>query len=199
MLARFTFSIEYQNVRDNAATDALSGMTLKLNADIMKSILHGFTVGKTERADTQDLVVAKADEDIHKPVQETVVLARAAQTCRDLHVIDWMTNQQQDPILKTVIEWISNSKVQDLKHLLGDDAQMEEGKTTLQEQKKLIFYQGALNHGHTPIGKLEEVGCCACYMTSSDGQAWLCRCRRQSAAASDTSSMKVVISKPQCN
>ena len=42
----------------------------------------------TDRADAQDPVVAKNDEDIHKPVQDTAVLARAAQTCIDLHVTD---------------------------------------------------------------------------------------------------------------
>ena len=100
---------------------------------------------------------AKADKDIHKPVLETVVLARAAQTCIDLHVADWVTAQQEDPILKTVIKWIFNQKVQDLKYLLGDDTKTEEGKTILQEWKKLTLYQGALYHHHTPSCKLEEV------------------------------------------
>ena len=49
----------------------------------------------------------------------------------NLHVTDWMATQQEDPILKTLIEWISNWKVQDLKHLLGDDTNTEEGKTIL--------------------------------------------------------------------
>ena len=50
----------------------------------MKSTLDGVTVGTTERADAHDLVVAKADKEIHKPVQETVIPAQAA--CIDLHV-----------------------------------------------------------------------------------------------------------------
>ena len=70
---------------------------------------------------------------------------------------DWVTTQQEDQILKTVIEWISNQKVQDLKYLLGDNAKPEEGKTIHQEQKKLMLYQGGLYHCHTPSGKLEEV------------------------------------------
>ena len=47
----------------------------------------------------------------------------------------------------------------DLKHLLGDDANTEKGETILQEQKKLMLYQGAqaLYQHHTPTGKLEEV------------------------------------------
>ena len=65
-------------------------------------------------------------------VQETRILAQAAQACINLHVTNWMTAQQVDPILKTMIECISDWKVQDVKHLLGDDAETE-GKTILQE------------------------------------------------------------------
>ena len=75
----------------------------------------------------------------------------------NLHVTDWVTAKQEDPIVKTTIDWISNGKVQDLKHLLGDDTYMEEGKTILQEQKKLTLHQGALYHCHTLTGELEEV------------------------------------------
>ena len=62
------------------AADALSKFTSKLGTETMKSILDRVTVGMKERADAQDLVVAKADEEIHKPVQETASLAQAV-TC----------------------------------------------------------------------------------------------------------------------
>ena len=64
-LARFTFSIEYQKGCDNVATDALSWVTSKLDTETMMSILDGVTVGMMEKADAHDLVVAKADEEIH--------------------------------------------------------------------------------------------------------------------------------------
>ena len=48
-------------------------------------------MGMMKRADDQDPVVAEAVEEIHKQVQETAVLARAAQTCVDLNVTDWVT------------------------------------------------------------------------------------------------------------
>ena len=121
----------------------------------MKSILDGVTVGMTERADAHNPVVAEADEVIHKQVWETAVLARAAHACVNPHVTDWVTAQQEDPILKTMIEQISNQKVQDLKHLLGDKTITEEGRAILQEQRKLTFYQGALYHHYTLAGKLE--------------------------------------------
>ena len=73
------------------AADALSQVTLKLDAETMKSILDGFTMGMTERADAQDPAVAEADEEIHTPVQETVILDRASQACVNLHVTDWVT------------------------------------------------------------------------------------------------------------
>ena len=79
-LARFTFSTEYQKGHDNAATDALSHITSKLDAETMKSILDGVTMETTERPDAHDPVVDKADEEIYKPVQETVVLGPAVDT-----------------------------------------------------------------------------------------------------------------------
>ena len=69
-----------------------------------------------------------------------MILARATQAHVKLHVTDWITTQHEDPILKTAIECISNWKVQDLRHLLGHNANTEEGKTILQEQKNLMLY-----------------------------------------------------------
>ena len=112
---------------------------------------------EVQKIDAHHPVVADADEEIHKQVQETVILARAAQVHVDQHVTNWVTTQQEDSILKTVIKWISDQKVWDLKHLLGKYTDTEEGKTILREQKKLTLYQGALSHCNMPTGELEEV------------------------------------------
>ena len=133
LLARFTFSIKYQKGRDNAASDALSHVTLKLDTVTMKSILDRVTVGTTKSADAHYTAEANADKEIHKQVKETAILARAAQVHVDLHVTNWTTAQQEDSVLKTVIEWNSNCKVQDLKHLLGKDTDTKEGKTIFRE------------------------------------------------------------------
>ena len=85
-------------------------------------------MGMTKRADVHHLLVADANEEIQKQVQETVILAKVTQVDVDLHVTDWVATQQEDSILKTMIEWISDQKVQDLKCLLGKDANTEEGK-----------------------------------------------------------------------
>ena len=83
------------------------------------------------RADAHDPAVAQGDEEIHKQVWETAVLARATHVCVNLYMTDLVATQQEDPIHKTVIKWISNWKGQDLKHLLGDNMNTKEGKAIL--------------------------------------------------------------------
>ena len=124
---------------------------------LVKSILDRVTIGTVGRADAHDLVVAEASERIHKQVEETAVQARATHMCVNLHVKDWVAVQQEDPILKIVMEWISTHKVQDLKHLLGDHTTTEEGMAILREWKKFMLHQGALYHCHTLARELEEV------------------------------------------
>ena len=132
-LAGFTFSIEYQKGRGNAVADVLSHVASKLNAEAVKSILDGVTIGTIGRPDDHDLVVAEANERIHKQVEEMAVQAQATYICVNLHVTDWVVAQQEDPILKIVMEWISTHRVQDLKHLLGDHTATEESMAILRE------------------------------------------------------------------
>ena len=85
-LAGFTFSIKYQKQRDIAVADALSCVMSKLNAEAVKSILDGITIGTAGRPDAHDLTVA--DKRIHKQVVETAVQAWATHTCLNLYVTD---------------------------------------------------------------------------------------------------------------
>ena len=101
-------------------------------------------------------MVAVTDEEVHKQVWEIAVQTRAVHMHVNLHVTDWVATQWEDPILRIMIEWISNQKVQDLKHLLGDDANTEERMAIFQEWKKLMLYPGALCHHHTTAWELEE-------------------------------------------
>ena len=90
---------------------------------------------------------------IHKQVQEAVIQATAAHMCVNLNLTDLVATQWEDPVLKTVIDWIPNQKVQ---NLLQNYANIEEGMAVLQEWKKLMLYQEALYHCHTLAGKLVE-------------------------------------------
>ena len=148
-LAGFTFSIKYQKGRYNTVADALSWVVWKLRAEAVKSILDGVTIGTAGRANTNDPIVAEVDKRIHQQVKETAVQGCATHTCVNLHVTDWVAVQQQDPILKIVMEWIFSHKVQDLKHLLGDYIMAEKGMAILRERKKFTLHQGALYYCHT--------------------------------------------------
>ena len=103
-LAGFTFSIEYQEGRDNAVADSLSHVASKLNAEAVKSILDRVTKGTIGRANAHDPMVAEANKRIHKQVEETVVQKQATHMCVNLCVMDWVAAQQEDPILKIVME-----------------------------------------------------------------------------------------------
>ena len=128
--------------------------------------------------------------------------------------MDWVAVQQEDPILKIVMEWISSHKVQDLKHLLIDHAMREEGMTIIRERKKFMFHQGVLYHHHTLARELEEVvpmahrvvamngcigmqdikaysKCCPYCKTGFGGLAWQCECRRLSIDVKGVFSMRV--------
>ena len=71
-LAGFMFSIKYHKGRDNAVVDALSHVMSKLDAEVVKFILDGVTVGTIGRADAHDPMVTEADERIHKSVKENM-------------------------------------------------------------------------------------------------------------------------------
>ena len=77
-LTGITFSIKYPKGQDNAATEALSWVTLRLETETVKSILDWVTVGWTGRADAHIPLVAETNEEIHKQVQEAAIKARAA-------------------------------------------------------------------------------------------------------------------------
>ena len=119
-LVGFTINIEYNKKQENAFTGALSWITLRLDAETMKSILNGITVGTIGRANANGPVMAEADEEIHKEVQETAVKARASHVHVNLHVTELVATQQEVPYLRL---WSSAflSGMQDLKHLLGDN------------------------------------------------------------------------------
>ena len=135
----------------------LNQVTSRLDAETVKSILDGVTMGSTGRADAYNPVVAETDEKIHQQIQEAAVQPRATHIHVNLHMTDWVAAQWEDWVLKAVINWIPNWKVQDLKYLMGDDMNTEEGMVFLWEWKKLMLYQGALYYCPTPAGKLEEV------------------------------------------
>ena len=114
-------------------------------------------MGLTGKVCAHNPVVAETDEGTHRQAQEAAIQARAPHTHVNLHMTDWVGAQWEDPVPEAMINCIPNWKVQDLQHLLGDYVNIKEGMAVLQEQKRLMLYQGALYHCQTLAGELEEV------------------------------------------
>ena len=68
-LARFMFNIEYQKGHDNAAMDALSQVTLKLEAETVKSILDVVAMEAMDREDAHIPAVAKKYTSLSRKLQ----------------------------------------------------------------------------------------------------------------------------------
>ena len=102
-LAGFTFSIKYQKGRDNAVQDALSCVVSKLNAEAVKSILDGVTIGTAGKADAYDPMVAKADERIHQQVEEAAVQGLATHMHVNLHIMDHTLARELEEALQFVV------------------------------------------------------------------------------------------------
>ena len=89
-------------------------------------------MGTIGRTDAHDPAVAEADEEICKQVWETAIQARATHTlCEPTCDLLGGHPTGRSHTSDNHDQWISNQKVQDLKHLLGDDANTEEGKAFL--------------------------------------------------------------------
>ena len=156
-LVRFRFSNEYQKGHDMLLQMLWAEWLLRLDAETVRSILDGVTMGMVERADAHDPVVANADEDIHNSIQETAILAHP--TWVNPHVTDWVDCTQcrgpntQDCDQVDLRAEGTGPKTPAGKMIMNT----EEGKIILWEWKKLMLYQGALYHCHTSAGELEEV------------------------------------------
>ena len=136
--------------------------------------------------------MAKADEEIHKQVQETTTLARATQAC--VNVTDWVTIQQEDPILKTMIEWISNQKVQGLKHLLGDDTDTEEGKLSFESREADALPRSPLLSLHSSWQVERSFAVCSLPSSSSSHHEWMSlRCWTPGSGANSVFATRLVL------
>ena len=62
----------------------------------------------------------------------------------EMHVIDWVETQNEDPIIKKTFEWIQLGKQRSLKYHLGDLASILEGLGFISRQKSLVLVNGKL-------------------------------------------------------
>ena len=92
-LTNFNFTIEYQCGRNNAATDALSRVNELLNTHEAKSILDETAVRWPDQAKLTVLMSQQGEE------EEWVWVSAAQALEEEMHVIDWLEAQNEDPII----------------------------------------------------------------------------------------------------
>ena len=62
----------------------------------------------------------------------------------EMHVIDWLEAQNEDPVIRGAIEWMQLGKEKSLKHHLGSLASTPEGLGFISRQKSLVLVNGKL-------------------------------------------------------
>ena len=62
----------------------------------------------------------------------------------EMHVIDWVEAQKEDPVICKTIEWMHLKKERSLKYNLGDDVSTPEGLGFISRQKFLVLINGKL-------------------------------------------------------
>ena len=62
----------------------------------------------------------------------------------EMHVIDWLAAQNEDPVIRGAIKWMQSGKEKSLKHHLGTLASTPEGFGFISRQKSLILVNGKL-------------------------------------------------------
>ena len=136
-LTNFNFTIEYQCGKNNAAANALSQVNESLSACEVKAILNETVVGCQDRADLI-LLMAQRDE------EEQVWVTAAHALKEEMHMIDWVEAQNEDPIIQKTIKWIHSGRERFLKYYLRDHASTLEGLGFISRQKSLVLVNGKL-------------------------------------------------------
>ena len=76
--------------------------------------------------------------------EERVWVSTACVPKEEMHVIDWLEAQNEDPGIWGAIEWMQLGKEKSLKHHLGSLASTPEGLGCISRQKSLVLVNGKL-------------------------------------------------------
>ena len=151
-LVKFNFQLEYQKGQDNTVADMLSQIATHLCPDAMQSVLDGVTLGAAQRAQRDDPAMIEGDYDIEKEVHVT-----AGWVLVEMHVINWATDQREDPELDAMLCWLEAKKKVDLRTLLGEHASSEEGQIVWRNHQNFMVLQDVLYLHSTPKGENEDL------------------------------------------
>ena len=67
----------------------------------MRSVLDGVSLGATHMAEGYDPAVVEGDYGLEKEICVAAVWVLV-----EMHMTDWAKTQREDPVLKTVLDWL---------------------------------------------------------------------------------------------
>ena len=100
-LVQFNFELEYQEGCDNTEGDVLSQVMTWTDPDTVRSILNRVAIGVAHWAEVHNPAIAKGDLSFEKEVFVTTGHALV-----QMHVMDWVKAQREDPMLSAVLDWL---------------------------------------------------------------------------------------------
>ena len=106
---------------------------MKLKLSWMK-----LSVGCQDRAELPLLTACQGKE------EELVQVSATHVPKEEIHVIDWVKAQNEDPVIRKTIKWMGSKKERSLKYNLGDDVSTSEGLGFISRQKFLVLINGKL-------------------------------------------------------
>ena len=148
-LAKYDFQLEYQKRRDNAAADALSQVTTRLQPEAVQAILDGAAIGASQQVEKESPAIIKNNKCLEQEVH-----VAAGRVLVEMHVTDWAVAQKEDPELDAVLQWLGSRKKANLRILLGECIMSEEGQMVWRNCQNFISLQGTLYLRSTPKGKM---------------------------------------------
>ena len=186
----------------------------QLDPGTVRSILDGVAIGVAHWAEVHNPTIAKGDLSLEREVHAT-----AGCWLVQMHVLDWVKAQREDPMLSPVSDWLKAQKKTDLKAFLVEHASSEEGWLILQNQQNFMIHQGALYLCSMPkdlllfvvpkahwvttwMGAIEmqvfkaTIISCHCYGSASGGWEWSTRCNNPSSPLCIACNMRDIC--PKC-
>ena len=151
-LAKYNFWLEYQKGRDNAAADALSQVTTRLEPEAVQAVLDGAAMGALQRAERENPAIIENDQQLEQEVRVT-----AGRVLMEMHVTDWAAAQKEDPELNAVLHWLETRKKANLKTLLGECIMSKEGWMVWRNCQNFTSLYGTLYLCSTPKGEDEDL------------------------------------------
>ena len=135
-----------------------------MSSAAMKAVFNNLTPGAERRAEQE----YNTDSAAHREADSVEVNVRSARLSTQMHVMDWVEAQCEDPEIEAAMDWCRldrkksepwTKQLMKLKSRLGSRKNTPVGKSILRNADQLTPCGGLLYHRYMPKYQVEEVKC----------------------------------------